>query len=113
MGIQVSQRASGQRNVTLNVWGSFKDVNEPAFEIDLKISGLKLSSLVWLIEEKMGLYLCQKRGEVWIPMESRNMIRFDHGLLIEGDKLYLDPFANQDLGSNPARHLFLVMDFDK
>jgi hypothetical protein len=112
MSIQISQRASGQRNVTFNVWGFTQPEAEP-FEIDLKVEGLKLSSLVWLIEEKMGIYLCKKRGEIWLPMESRNSIRFDHALPVGGVKLYLDPFANQELGQMRNRSFFLVLDFDR
>ena len=111
--IKISQRAAGQRNVTFNVWGTVSAFGDPDIEVDLGVKGLKLSSLVWLIEEKMGLYVCQKSGEVWIPMESRNSIRFDHGLPVEEDKLLLRPFTNTGGESPMERSFFLVMDFDK
>lgn len=110
--VKISQRAAGQRNVTFNVWGTVS-VSDPPIEIKLSDKGLKLSSLVWLIEEKMGLYLVKNREEVWIPMESRNSIRFDHGLPVEEDTLWLVPFSNNDLGAKADRSFFLVMDFDK
>jgi hypothetical protein len=110
--IKISQRAAGQRNVTFNVWGRIESF-DCVEEIVLGAMGLKLSSLVWLIEEKMGLYLMRNREEVWIPMESRNSIRFEHGLPVEGESLWLCPFANSDLGGSPSRSFFLVMDFDK
>lgn len=111
--IEISQRAAGQRNVTFNVWGRIESLDLPDIELNLGAQGLKLSSLVWLIEEKMGLYLMQNREEVWIPMESRNSIRFDHGLPVAGSTLWLRAFANSPLGENPKRSFFLIMDFDK
>jgi len=110
--IKISQRAAGQRNVTFNIWGTIS-LSDAPIEVDLGVKGLKLSSLVWLIEEKMGLHICQKSGEMWIPMESRNSVRFDHGLPVEDDVLYLHPFSNNDLGGRLTRSFFLVMDFDK
>jgi hypothetical protein len=112
--IKISQRAAGQRNVTFNVWGTVSEFDAPEdIELKLGAKNLKLSSLVWLIEEKMGLYICQKPGEVWIPMESRNSVRFDHGLPIEEEILFLHPFANTKLEGSKERAFFLVMDFDK
>jgi hypothetical protein len=111
--IKISQRAAGQRNVTFNVWGTVSVFNAEDIEVELGVKGLKLSSLVWLIEEKMGLYVCQKSGEVWIPMESRNSIRFDHGLPVEEDQLLLRPFTNTGVEPSMEHSFFLVMDFDK
>lgn len=110
--IQISQKAGSQRNVTFHIHGSFSDValKDQCTSIKLPQEKLKLTSLVWLIEEKMGLHLMKVPGEVWMPLESRNNLRFDQGIIIEGNELWLDPFKTE---TTIRESFFLIMDFDK
>lgn len=112
---KVIQTAGSQRNVTLRIRGrAYTELDEHArFAIRLPDAGLKLSSLVWLIQEKMGLHLWVNETEIMLPMESRNSIRFDTPVPALESVLYLTPF-NLDLAPvTQFKAYFLVLDFDR
>jgi hypothetical protein len=76
----------GPRNATVIVTGAAKQAEQRIKLVDLrKLAGspkrVKISSIVWLIEEKMKLRLLWGPDEFLLPMESRNSVRFDHGLM--------------------------------
>lgn len=108
--IVVSQKAASQRNVTFHIHGTVEYSDPVCYSIKLPQGNLKLTSLLWLIEEKMGFYLYKTEDEVWMPLESRNFLRFDQGIPINSDELWLRPFKTDQSGQ---RTFFMIMDFDK
>lgn len=81
--------------------------------------GIRLDSAVWAIQEKAGLTLWwgaeDGESDLALPMESRNAMRFDEGLMsprvIEGWKkiLYLSSFHVVD----EPKKFMVILDFDK
>lgn len=112
MTILIEQVAGSahSRNTTMRISGLLN--SESAIELETKHGKLKLTSALWLIEEKMGFYLCWDFGSVIMPMESRNSIRFDQAIPCP-DKwqgtLWLKPFKFIP----PAMAFLVVLDFDK
>jgi hypothetical protein len=82
--------------------------------------GLRLDSALWLVQEKMGLYLWWRKPEgeedLALVMESRNGLRFDEGLpsprVEKGwdGLMYLSSFNHQ--GGGP-KGFVVLLDFDK
>jgi len=78
--------SDSSKNLKALVRGFFtSDLNEPTCVLDLdKLketpAHIRVDSLWWLIEEKMGLRLWWDNGQLLIPMESRNSMRFDYPL---------------------------------
>ncbi|MEI5617069.1 hypothetical protein WB403_49120, partial [Streptomyces brasiliscabiei] len=92
--MKIEQVARGQRNVTYRLSGW---VEKKPFTLDTKHKQLKLASAAWLIEEKMGIRLYWQEGEKehLLPMESRNVIRWDTSIVCPSDWtgiLWLEPF---------------------
>jgi hypothetical protein len=114
--LRISRVAGGQRNVTLHVTGVLTKGDLPLTPIDLGDQGLKLTSLVWLVQEKLGLCLWWDKETELLPMESRNSVRFDTSLKPpEGwdGKLWLSSF-NFSFGPSVAKKVFfVVLDFDR
>jgi len=83
------------------------------------LKGIRLDSIVWAIQEKLGLTLwwSEDGGEdsMAMPMESRNSMRFDEGVesprVKDGwqQKLYLSSFNCKD---GPKKFL-VILQFDK
>jgi hypothetical protein len=116
--LRVSKVADGQKNFTLQITGVLRSEQKELLEIQLgdNSSKLKLASLVWVVQEKLGLYLWWDKETPLIPMESRNSVRFDHALQPpekwEG-KMYVTSF-NFEVGPLTDRKwFFLVLDFDR
>lgn len=111
MAILIEEVASGQRNVTIRVSGTISAV-EDVIELKTKHDKLKLTSVAWLIEEKMGFYLSWDRSSVLMPLESRSTIRFDQAISCP-DKwqgsLWLKPF--KVIISEMS--FFIILDLDK
>jgi hypothetical protein len=111
--IRVRQVAGGGKNVTFHVTGIL--TGEMTFEeiaIDRDKKDVKLASLVWLIQEKLGLVLWWDKKTEVLPMESRNSVRFDTSLRPpEGwdGSIYLTSFGF----AAPKKLFFLVLDFDR
>lgn len=119
----------GPKNFSLLVKGIVWEEFEPTPIIDIGkleapregLKGLRLDSAAWTVQEKMGLLLWwgEPKGEedLIFPMESRNSLRFDDGLISpRKDKgwrgiLYLSSFRVKE---GPIPKSFLVLlDFDK
>jgi hypothetical protein len=79
MSLQIRQVGGGQRNVTFQISGALTE-SLPLTPVETGFKKLKLASLVWVIQEKMIMDLWWKDGELILPMESRNSVRFDTGL---------------------------------
>lgn len=74
--------------------------------------GIRLDSIVWVIEEKALLYLCW--GErVLMPMESRNSVRFDTPLNSPPDIREIRVYCRRPAASPSAAAFFLLLDLDK
>lgn len=108
--MQISLVASGQKNVTYRITGLLDAYEQREIKTDQR--QLKLASLSWLIEEKMGIYLGWSHNNILLPMESRNRISFDTSILspLNWDgSLWITPFG----GAAAGKALFIIMDFDK
>jgi hypothetical protein len=109
--IHVTQVGGRQRNVTFHVRGLLED-DLPLTPVDLGDKTLKITSLLWAIQEKMGLYLWWDSNNLLLPMESRNAMRFDQALNAPANwngVIYLSSFG----WAAPRKAFFLIMDFDK
>jgi len=119
-----------EKNLSLIVRGFARSNFGPELILDLEKArapregwkGVRLETIVWLIEEKMGLYLLwgDEIGHVAIPMESRNSLRFDEGYpsprVADGwkKKLYISSFNfTKDNPSSQLKSFFLLIDLDK
>lgn len=102
--------ASSQRNATIRLSGIIDKV-EP-LEIITGHSKLKLTAISWLIEEKMGFWLCWDQESVLMPLESRNSMPFNQAIPCPADwqgSLWLKPFKV----TTPPMAFFILLDFDK
>src|SRR5271157_4739433 len=96
MDFKTKMTASGQRNVSFQISGILKVPGYSTTGNATKIAdnkvfklascehrGLKLTSIVFLVQEKAGL-LCwwdEARENLILPAESRGAFRFDSGLM--------------------------------
>lgn len=75
---------------------------------------LSLVSALWTLQEKLGLYVWtsqeRKPESLLLIMESRNFIRFDRDMPLDGwkGKLYLEPFGAVD-----TKWFWFQLEFDK
>jgi hypothetical protein len=107
----IEEVATGQRNVTFRVSGTVM-LSDRAIELPTKHTKLKLTSLAWLIEEKMGFYLSWDQNSVLMPLESRSTIRLDQAIPCPDNwqgSLWLRPFNI----SKPKMAFFIILDLDK
>lgn len=119
----------GQKNCSVLVKGFTKEDFEPIPFLDItKLQapregwkGFRLDSAVWAIQEKMGLHLWWSKPEgeeeLVLPMESRNGIRFDTGLVSPrvdkgwGGVMYISSFRVSEI-PGPKSFMF-VLELDK
>jgi hypothetical protein len=111
--IRVNQIAgsANSRNFTFQVTGVLTE-EMPLTPIDLGMANLRLASLVWIVQEKLGLYLWWDDNTDILPMESRNTVRFDASIPAPekwDGRIWLSSFGFV----KPKKTFFLVMDFDK
>lgn len=95
--------------------------SEPVVILDLdklkdSPKSIRIDAFWWLIEEKMGLRLWWCKGNLLIPMESRNSIRFDTPLAARDyvsdkweRKLYV---STHDVGSNTTKQKYFAFGLD-
>lgn len=117
--LRVKQVAGSQKNLTLQIRGlvskDYRDLS--SFPVEEKFDrGLpKLSSALWVIQEKLCLYLWWNPEDLLLPMESRNSVRFDHALQPpEGwnGTMYLSA-SNWNKPDPMGKAFLLVLDFDR
>ena len=119
--IQVKQVIGGGRNVTLHITGMLTEGDLELTPIDLDPeknlrsdkSRAKLSSLVWVVQEKLTLYLLWNKNpdSLIMPMESRNSVRLDSSMAPPDHwigTLWLGSSNWQPQG----RAFFIALDFD-
>jgi hypothetical protein len=116
--LEVVQAGGSQRNVTLNVRGLLtKEMPMTPISVKLEqVKGLKLASLVWAIQEKLGLYLWWDEETILLPLESRNSMRFDVGVPSPdgwNGTLYLSSYGFTLPPAAVQKAFFLVLDFDR
>lgn len=108
--------ADGNKNHTVLVTGALEaDLLEPAVVVTMPSPSLKLSSAIWLIQEKLGLILWWRGEELLFPMESRNSVRFDRSLDAPKDwdgRVLMTSFGFKSNAYSP-KHFTLLLDFDK
>lgn len=105
--------ADGQRNLTLHLSGEIDPPGgsiEP-WRIDPVPAKFKLTSAVWLIQEKATLLLWWGEKYLMMPMESRNSVRLEHGL--HPPKDWNGILRIEALNINERKHIMLMLDFDK
>lgn len=116
----------GEKNLTVLIKGIITEDFGRTPIVDLAklkqpyegLKGIRLDSVVWVIQEKLGLTLWwDESGEdsMAMPMESRNSMRFDEGVesprIREGwpGKLWLSSF---NCNGGPKKFL-VILQFDK
>jgi len=125
MDFKVKLTGSGQRNVSAQISGllkvpGFRTVNatkiaeEKVFKlVSFEHRGLKMTSIVFLVQEKAGLLLWwnEARENLILPVESRGAFRFDVGLMPpEGwdGAIWATPFKVDE-----PKGFLLLLDFDR
>lgn len=113
--------ADGSKNCTVKVTGWIDATPGQIIVLNLDDlkgtpAGLRLDSVIWLIEEKAGLTLWwglknPPEEKLILPMESRNSLRFDRPLDGPKDLIYIK-IKTAKLEPTP-KAFFLLLDFDK
>ena len=116
--VNVVARSVHGRNVTLQIQGYLTEGDLPPTKIECPEVSLKLTSMVWLVQEKLGLYLRWNKDGYPIPLESRNSVRLDSPIASPADwdgKLWLESYNLIGVpGERPKRAaFFLTLDFDR
>jgi hypothetical protein len=110
--IKVSQVGGRQRNVTFHVRGMLVDGDLPLTPIELGDKTLKLTSLLWAVQEKLCLHLWWNSDDEILPIESRNSMRFDQALNAPAGWNGI-VYLSSTNWTSPRKAFFLIMDFDK
>lgn len=117
--LKVKQVAGSQKNLTLQVRGyvskDYRDMSPILVEEKFDRGLPKLSSLVWLVQEKMCLYLWWDKEDLLLPLESRNSVRFDHALQPPerwNGTMYLS-VSNWSQPDPGGKAFLIVLDFDR
>ena len=110
--LKVTTIAEGAKNLTVLIKGTLTE--ELALTPVLKVDQLvKLESALWLVQEKAGLLLWWEKGNLIMPMESRNFIRLDIGWNSpRGDWDRTILMSSFGVGQGP-KAFTVVLDFDK
>jgi hypothetical protein len=112
--LRIEQLAGGQRNVTYRIRGFV--INSDILMAPIEMSkGLKMTSALWIIQEKLCLHLWWDKNDRLLPMESRNAARFDQAIKPpEGwnGTMYLTS-QNWDQPNLVGKAFFIVLDFDR
>jgi hypothetical protein len=111
--LRVNKVAGGQRNHTYQITGVVtSELMLTPIDLGPIERPLKLASLSWLIQEKMGMYLWWDKETILLPMESRNTIKFDTSMKSPENwdgKMWISGFGFVP----PKKVFFLILDFDK
>ena len=116
--LKLQKTSGGQKNVTYHVRGFVhgRDMEKTEFKIEHpEASELKFSSALWIIQEKLTLYLWWAKDDLLLPMESRNSIRFD--LAVKPPIGWNGTMCLSSLNWNApnaiGKAFYLVLDFDR
>lgn len=108
---QVTKVAGSQRNFTIRVWGDLQENEDIKIPTDQRF--LKLSSMLWVIQEKMCIFFGWGDGNILLPMESRNSVRFDQTIgTPEGWSGEIHLIGTKLEGAESKR-FFVLLDFDR
>lgn len=113
MDFKVKETAAGARNVSVEISGFIPRQHDPFELVTLMHKPLKITSFLFLIQEKAGLYLWwDKEGkQLILPLESRGAFKLEMGLKSpEGwdGKIWATGFNTES-----AKAFLLLMDFDR
>lgn len=122
--LRISRVAGGQRNITLHVTGVLKgeleltpiDLEDEELQGKFDVKQAKLASLVWVIQEKLGLRLWWNEETPLLPMESRNAARFDNPIQPPkgwDGKLWLSSYHFDTEPRADEKWFFFTLDFDR
>jgi hypothetical protein len=113
--ISVKKVIGGRRNVTLHITGMLSEGDLPLTPIDLgpahEVSRAKLSNLLWVVQEKLVVYLYWREPEVVMPLESRNFVKLDPAMPAPAEwdgRLFIDTYNFV----GPQKIFFIALDFD-
>lgn len=114
MDFKAKVTAAGSRNVSVQISGFLKTDCEDTFElVSFEHHELKLTGVLFLIQEKAGIYLWwdKERENLILPLESRGSFKFD-GLVKcpQGwdGKIWASAFKIDE-----PKGFLLLLDFDK
>jgi hypothetical protein len=120
----------GEKNFSVMVKGFTRDDFKRVPVIDIEKfkpptsgwKGVRLDSIAWAIQEKMGMYLWwedeDKESSLILPLESRNGMRYDEGVpsprIKDGwtKRIWLSSF-NTNIAPAGVKSFFILLDFDK
>jgi hypothetical protein len=117
MSLKVKSTAAGSRNVSVQISGILGTVEhcEGIFPlVKLEHTNLKLTSFLFLIQEKAGLLLWwdEEKKDLILPLESRGAFKLETGIKSpEGwdGQIWAEAFKIDD----NVKGLLLLMDFDR
>lgn len=112
--LKIEKLAGGQRNETYRIRGYVVGLDMKMTPIEMS-KGLKMTSALWIIQEKLCLHLWWSETDRLLPMESRNSVRFDQSIKPpEGwnGTMYLTS-QNWDQPSSVGKAFLIVLDFDR
>ena len=120
--IQIKQVIGGRRNVALHITGMLTEGDLELTPIDLDSENrleqgakqrAKLSSLAWVVQEKLTLYLCWNKTveSLVMPLESRNSLRPE--VNIAPPERWTGTMWITSTGyTEPVKCFFIALDFD-
>lgn len=111
------QLQDSNKNVKVVVSGFIDPERDPSELVILDLDklegnpkGIRLDSIIWVVEEKATLYLCWG-DQVIMPVESRNSIRFDTPLNSPKEVRQIRVSCRKAMPFSCA--FFLLLDMDK
>lgn len=116
--IKVNRVAGGQRNTTLHITGCIENdiPMTPVYTGTKETGTMKLGSILWVIQEKLGIYLWWNKEQLLMPLESRNAIRLDAGYVAPKDwdgNMYISSYNFAVEPRCKTKAFFLLLDFDR
>lgn len=114
MSFQVRKTADGSRNAAVEVSGFLRQEHEGKVFPFVKFEhhGLKLTGVLFLIQEKGGLYLWrdEARENLIMPLESRGVFKFDG---IKGPDNWDGQIWASAFNCDAPRAFLVILEFDK
>src|SRR6266850_3820010 len=113
MTFKVKTTASGARNVSIQARGWLPRNTDIFKLVEFEHHGLKLTSFLFLIQEKAGLYLWWDRdgNDLILPLESRGAFKLELGIKSPEDwsgQIWAEAYGVVEA----PRAFLLLMDFD-